>query len=130
MAGLPTPRAAGAFLAPPDLDHSLYDPNTGFGCFGTFGGGGLLAAFRLAAIRRRKAACMRMTLKTYALASETYVSRGLLPRAPPSSGHGQLALTITSGASRGAGSPRAMSLRLALAGSFTLEPCEVCVVRK
>lgn len=35
VAGLPTPRAAGAFLAPPDLDHNLYDPNTGFGCFGT-----------------------------------------------------------------------------------------------
>lgn len=35
VAGLPTPKAAGSFVAPPDLDHNLYDPNTGFGLFGT-----------------------------------------------------------------------------------------------
>ena len=34
-AGLPTPKAAGAFVAPDHLDHQLYDPNTGFGLFGT-----------------------------------------------------------------------------------------------
>jgi hypothetical protein len=34
-AGLPTPRAAGVFTAPTDLDTNLYDPNTGFGLFGT-----------------------------------------------------------------------------------------------
>ena len=34
-AGLPTPKAAGSFVAPPDLDLTLYDPNTGFGLFGT-----------------------------------------------------------------------------------------------
>ena len=33
VAGLPTPKAAGSFVAPPDLDHNLYDPNTGFGLF-------------------------------------------------------------------------------------------------
>ena len=34
-AGLPTPKAAGGFMAPADLDHNLYDPNTGFGLYGT-----------------------------------------------------------------------------------------------
>lgn len=34
-AGLPTPKAAGAFVAPDDLDLNLWDPNTGFGLFGT-----------------------------------------------------------------------------------------------
>ena len=34
-AGLPTPKAAGTFVAPDHLDHNLYDPNTGFGLFGT-----------------------------------------------------------------------------------------------
>ena len=34
-AGLPTPKAAGTFQAPPDLDLNLWDPNTGFGLFGT-----------------------------------------------------------------------------------------------
>mmetsp|Transcript_11453 Transcript_11453/g.24517 ORF Transcript_11453/g.24517 Transcript_11453/m.24517 type:complete len:359 (-) Transcript_11453:125-1201(-) len=34
-AGLPTPRPAGAFIAPDDLDETLYDSNTGFGLFGT-----------------------------------------------------------------------------------------------
>ena len=33
-AGLPTPRPAGQFMAPTDLDVNLYDPNTGFGLFG------------------------------------------------------------------------------------------------
>ena len=38
-AGLPTPRPAGQFMAPTDLDVNMYDPNTGFGLFGksTFG---------------------------------------------------------------------------------------------
>ena len=38
-AGLPTPRPAGQFMAPTDLDVNLFDPNTGFGLFGksTFG---------------------------------------------------------------------------------------------
>jgi pre-mRNA-processing factor 40 len=35
QAGLPTPKAAGAFQAPEHLDHSLYDPSTGFGLWGT-----------------------------------------------------------------------------------------------
>jgi pre-mRNA-processing factor 40 len=34
-AGLPTPRPAGSFVAPSDLDEFMYDPNTGFGLFGT-----------------------------------------------------------------------------------------------
>lgn len=34
-AGLPTPRPAGQFVAPSDLDELLYDPNTGFGLYGT-----------------------------------------------------------------------------------------------
>jgi len=34
-AGLPTPRPAGRFEAPAELDVNLYDPNTGFGLFGT-----------------------------------------------------------------------------------------------
>ena len=33
--GLPTPRAASHFEAPANLDINLYDPNTGFGLFGT-----------------------------------------------------------------------------------------------
>ncbi|KOO33575.1 hypothetical protein Ctob_008647 [Chrysochromulina tobinii] len=33
--GLPTPRAASHFEAPANLDLNLYDPNTGFGLFGT-----------------------------------------------------------------------------------------------
>ena len=33
--GLPTPRAAGGFIAPDNLDLSLWDPNTGFGLYGT-----------------------------------------------------------------------------------------------
>ena len=34
-AGLPTPKAAGGFVAPDHLDHNMYDPQTGFGLFGT-----------------------------------------------------------------------------------------------
>ena len=34
-AGLPTPRPASRYNPPPDLDHNMYDSNTGFGLYGT-----------------------------------------------------------------------------------------------
>ena len=72
-AGLPTPRPAGTFMAPTDLDVNMFDPNTGFGLFGksTFGSrfGQMTPLAKIENVRVSRAACLCACSSTQPTAS-------------------------------------------------------------